>query len=121
MNDCFIGCFFVPNFASQSNQKRVEIAVLFETLSRKKAAPQQSQKRAFALRSVCAFFDLLTQRNTGNGNRFPNDIMTVVLASWNFVNTGGQRIANPSPAARHGWFSISREITRTQVRTFINL
>ena len=61
MEDYFRRLFFVPNFASQSNQKRVEIAVLFETLSRKTAAPQQSQKRAFALRSVCAFFDLLEQ------------------------------------------------------------
>ena len=32
MNDCFIGCFFVPNFASQSNQKRVEIAVIIDLL-----------------------------------------------------------------------------------------
>ena len=58
-------------------QTETELTVLFETASRKTAAPQQSQKRAFALHSVYALFDLLTQRNTGNGNRFPNHILIV--------------------------------------------
>jgi hypothetical protein len=38
---------------------RTSLQALFETASRKTAAPQQSQKRAFALHSVCTFFDLL--------------------------------------------------------------
>jgi hypothetical protein len=63
--------FILSNFALSArpldaslakNERKRGLTVLSETTSRKAAAPQQSQKRAFALHSVCALFDLLVQR-----------------------------------------------------------
>ena len=54
--------FILSNFALANLKMLQDLQVLFETASRKTAAPQQSQKRAFALHSACAFFDLLVQR-----------------------------------------------------------
>ena len=47
MNICFIGCFFVRNFASSNKNKR--LTVIFEATPRKSAAPQQSLKASFRI------------------------------------------------------------------------
>ena len=65
------------------------------------------------------FFDLLTQRNTGNGNRFPNDIMTVVSASWNFGSYGRSADRRP-PALPRGTAGFQyRE--KLRVRKYVHL